>query len=35
MLVKGKLRYQSIPLAGKDFGELYVEEQERLIRSEG
>lgn len=30
VLVKGKVRYQSIPLAGKDFGEVYVEEQEQL-----
>lgn len=32
VLVKGKVRYQSIPLAGKDFGEVYVEEQEQLER---
>lgn len=32
VLVKGKLRYESIPLAGKDFGELYIEEQEQLER---
>lgn len=32
VLVKGKLRYQSIPLAGKDFGEFYVEEQQQLER---
>lgn len=32
VLVKGKLRYHSIPLAGKDFGEVYVEEQEQLER---
>ena len=33
VLVKGKVRYQSIPLAGKDFGEVYVEEQEQLERT--
>ena len=32
VLVKGKVRYESIPLAGKDFGELYIEEQEQLER---
>ncbi len=32
VLVKGKLRYQSIPLAGKDFGEVYIEEQQQLER---
>ena len=32
ILVEGKLRYESIPLAGKDFGELYIEEQEQLKR---
>ncbi|MBW4645770.1 MAG: hypothetical protein KME23_22745 [Goleter apudmare HA4340-LM2] len=26
VVVKGKVRYKSIPLAGKEFGELYVEE---------
>ncbi|AFY33093.1 hypothetical protein [Calothrix sp. PCC 7507] len=26
MVVKGKVRYKSIPLAGKEFGEIYVEE---------
>lgn len=26
LLIKGKVRYQSIPIAGKDFGEVYVEE---------
>ena len=30
VLIKGNLHYQSIPLAGKDFGEVYVEEQEQL-----
>lgn len=32
VVVKGKVRYQTIPLAGKDFGEVYVEEQEQLER---
>jgi len=26
VVIKGKVRYQSIPLAGKEFGEVYVEE---------
>ncbi|MBW4670650.1 MAG: hypothetical protein KME60_25325 [Cyanomargarita calcarea GSE-NOS-MK-12-04C] len=26
-VIKGQLRYQTIPLAGKDFGEVYLEEQ--------
>lgn len=33
LLIKGNIRYQSIPLAGKDFGEVYVEEQQRLERT--
>ena len=33
VLVKGKVRYQSIPLAGKDFGEVYLEETEQLQRT--
>ena len=28
--IKGNVRYQSIPLAGKDFGEVYVQEQQQL-----
>lgn len=28
ILIKGELRYQSIPLGGKDFGEVYIEAQE-------
>lgn len=32
VLIKGNVRYQSIPLAGKEFGEVYVEEQEQLER---
>ena len=28
--IRGELEYQSIPLAGKDEGELYVKEQERF-----
>ncbi len=27
VVFKGKIRYQSIPLAGKEFGEVYLEEQ--------
>lgn len=30
VLIKGNIRYQSIPLAGKDFGEVYVQEQQQL-----
>ncbi|MBR8836010.1 MAG: hypothetical protein DSM106950_18800 [Stigonema ocellatum SAG 48.90 = DSM 106950] len=26
VMIKGKIHYQSIPLAGKDFGEVYLEE---------
>lgn len=33
VLIKGQVRYQSIPLAGKEFGEIYVEEQEQLQRA--
>lgn len=32
VLIKGKMHYQSIPIAGKDFGEIYVEEQQQLER---
>ncbi len=32
VLIKTQVRYQSIPLAGKEFGEVYVEEQEQLQR---
>lgn len=34
VLLKGKVRYKSIPLAGKDFGEVYIEEQEQLERKQ-
>ncbi|MBW4445779.1 MAG: hypothetical protein KME38_02580 [Spirirestis rafaelensis WJT71-NPBG6] len=27
VVVKGKINYQSIPLAGKEFGEIYLEEE--------
>ena len=27
VVIKGKLRYQSIPLAGQEFGEVYLEEE--------
>lgn len=30
VLIKGNVRYQSIPLVGKDFGEVYVQEQQQL-----
>ena len=32
VLIKGNIRYQSIPQAGKDFGEVFVLEQEQLER---
>jgi hypothetical protein len=27
IVIKGKVRYQSIPLAGQEFGEVYIEEE--------
>ena len=30
LLIKGKVQYKSISLGGQDYGEVYVEEQERL-----
>ncbi len=30
VLIKGKVQYKSIPLGGRDLGEVYVKEQERL-----
>lgn len=33
VLIKGNVRYQSIPLVGKDFGEVYVREQQQLEHS--
>ena len=27
VVIKGKVRHQSIPLAGKEYGEVYIEEQ--------
>lgn len=30
VMIKGNVRFQSIPLAGKDFGEVYVQEQQQL-----
>jgi len=32
ILIQGKVRYHSIPIEGKDFGEVYVEEQQQLER---
>lgn len=32
VLIKGKVRYQSIPIGGKDFGEVYVQEEQQLER---
>lgn len=28
--IKGKVRYQSIPVGAKDLGEIYIEEQQQL-----
>ena len=33
VLIKARVLYQSIPLAGKEFGEVYVEQQEQLERT--
>jgi hypothetical protein len=30
LLIKGNLRYQSIPIANEELGDFYVEEQERI-----
>ncbi|NEP01460.1 MAG: hypothetical protein F6K58_22945 [Symploca sp. SIO2E9] len=30
ILIQGQLKFQSIPLGGKDFGEVYIQEQQRL-----
>jgi hypothetical protein len=35
VLIKGQVQFQSIPLAGKEFGEVYVQEQEQLKRKPG
>lgn len=32
VLIKGKVRYQGIPIGGKDFGEVYVQEEQQLER---
>lgn len=32
VIVKGKVQYRSIPLAGKELGEVYLQEQEQLER---
>lgn len=33
VLIKGQVKYQSIPIAGRDFGEVYIEQQKLLQRS--
>ena len=33
VLIKAQVLYQSIPLVGKEFGEVYVEQQEQLERT--
>ena len=30
VLVKGKVRYQQIPVGSQDLGEIYIEEQTKL-----
>lgn len=30
ILIQGQLKFQSIPLAGQDLGEVYIQEQQRL-----
>ncbi len=30
--IQGKVHYQSIPISGKDFGEMYIEEEKQLER---
>ncbi len=32
ILLKGQVKYQSIPIGGKDLGETYIQEQEQLER---
>ncbi|MEP0796826.1 hypothetical protein NDI44_20130 [Trichocoleus sp. DQ-A3] len=32
VLIKGKVQYQSIPFAGKDLGEVFLQQQEQLER---
>jgi uncharacterized protein YdeI (BOF family) len=35
VLIKGVLRYKSIPVGGKELGEFYVEEQQQLEHRDG
>jgi len=32
LLIQGQVRYEPIPLGGKEFGEIYVEEQQQIDR---
>lgn len=32
VLIRGTVRYENIPLAGQEFGEAYIEEQDKLER---
>lgn len=32
VMIKGTIRYESIPLAGQEFGEVYIYEQQQLER---
>lgn len=35
LIIKGKVQYKSIPIAGDDLGEVYIEEQEKLQPTPG
>ncbi len=35
VLIEGQLQFESIPLAGQEFGEVYVREQQQLQRKAG
>ena len=35
VLIKGQLRFQSIPISGQELGEVYVQEQQQLERKAG
>ena len=35
ILLKGQLKYQSVPIGGQELGEVYIQEQEQLERNAG
>lgn len=35
VLIKGQLQFQSIPVAGQELGEVYVQQEQQLKRKEG